>query len=105
MMAVMVLGMPQVHSCHTGTSPETLWGGEMSDPRICPTVMPRSEMEISAVGEQLDPGRWRKLPAIHCQATRSTLSFMCGLDLRTKEVSMKSSGSLVGYSLLLVGKR
>ncbi len=66
MMAVMVLGMPQVHSCHTGTSPETPWGGEMSDPGICPPVMSRSEMRISATEEQLDPSHWRKLPAMHC---------------------------------------
>jgi hypothetical protein len=36
MMAVMMLGMPQVHSCHTSTSSEMSWGGDMSEPRICP---------------------------------------------------------------------
>ncbi len=37
-------------------------------------------------GEQLDPSHWKKLPAMHCQATQSVLSFMCGLDGRTKMV-------------------
>ncbi len=36
--------------------------------------------------EQLDPSHWRKLPAMHCQAAQSILTFMCGLDGRTKEV-------------------
>jgi hypothetical protein len=86
MMAIMVLGMPQVHSCHTSTNRETPWGGEMSDLRICLPVMPGNEMKISTVGERLDPSHWRKLPAIHCQATHSTLTFMCGLDGRTNGV-------------------
>jgi hypothetical protein len=69
MMAVMVLGMPQVHNCHTSTSSEMLWSGEMLEPRTCPLIMSGSERGISAVGEQLDPNHWRKLPAVHCQAT------------------------------------
>ncbi len=79
MMAVMVLGMPQVHSCHTGTSLEMLWGGGMSDPRICPPIMPGNEMRM---GEQLDPNLWRRLPAVHCQAAQSVLTFMCRPDGR-----------------------
>jgi hypothetical protein len=50
MMAVMVLGMPQVHSCHISTSPEMLWGRGMSDLRICPPIMPGNEVRASAVG-------------------------------------------------------
>jgi hypothetical protein len=34
------------------------------------------------MGEQLDPNHWRNLPAIHCQATQSVLTFTCGLDSR-----------------------
>jgi hypothetical protein len=82
MMAVMVLGMPQVHSCHISTSPEMLWGGGMSNPRICPPIKPGNEVRALAVGEQPDPDLWRRLPAIHCQATQSVLTFMCGLDGR-----------------------
>jgi hypothetical protein len=86
MMAVMVLGMPQVHSCHTSTTPEMSWSEGVSEPRICPPVMTGSEKGISAVGEQLDPNHWRKLPAVHCQATQSVLSFTCGLDNRIGKV-------------------
>jgi hypothetical protein len=86
MMAVMVLGMPQVHSCHTSTIPEMSWSGDMSEPRICLPVVTGSEKGISAVGERLDPSHWEKLPAMHCQATQSVLSFVCGIDGRTKAV-------------------
>jgi hypothetical protein len=86
MMAVMVLGIPQVHSCHTITGPEMSWGGSMLEPRICPPVAIGIESGISAVEERLDPKYWKRLPAIHCTATQSSLSFMCGLDGRTRKV-------------------
>jgi hypothetical protein len=69
MMAVMVLGMPQVHSCHTTTGHEMSWGGSMLEPRICPPIATRRENGISAVEEQLDPKYWKRLPAIHCRGT------------------------------------
>jgi hypothetical protein len=86
MMAVMVLGMPQVHSCHISTSPETMWSGGKTGLRVCPPIASGHEMGITAVEEQLDPNHWRKLPAVHCQATQSVLSFRCGIDGRTREV-------------------
>ncbi len=86
MKAVMVLGMPQVHSCHTGTGLEMSWGGDMAELGICPPVMSGSENGISAVGERLDPDHWKRLTAVNCQATQSVLSFMCGLDGRTRMV-------------------
>jgi hypothetical protein len=52
MMAVMVLGMPQVHSCHANTGFEMSWGGVMSESRICPLIMTGNERGISAAGEQ-----------------------------------------------------
>jgi hypothetical protein len=52
MMAVMVLGMPQVHSCHANTGFEMSWGGDMMEPRICPLTMTGEERGISAAGEQ-----------------------------------------------------
>jgi hypothetical protein len=86
MMAVIVLGMPQVHSCHASTGSEVLWGGGMSEPRICPPITTWNESGISAAGERLDPDHWKRLPAVHCQATQSVLSFMCGLDGQTRMV-------------------
>ncbi len=82
MMAVMVLGMPQVHSCHASAIPEVLWSGETSVARVCPPAMFRDETGVSTMGEQLDPSHWKKLPAVHCQATQSVLTFMFGLDGR-----------------------
>ncbi len=32
-------------------------------------------------------GQWTKLPAVHCMAMQLSLSFMCGLDGRTRKVS------------------
>ena len=54
MMAVMVLGMPQVYSCNIATGHEVSWGMSMSEPRICPPVGTGGENGISAVKEQLD---------------------------------------------------
>ncbi len=62
MMAVMVLGMPQVHSCHTSTGFEMSWGGDMSEPRNCSPIMTGNERGISAAGERLDPDHWKRLP-------------------------------------------
>jgi hypothetical protein len=86
MMAVMVLGMPQVYSCNIATGREVSWGMSMSEPSICPPVGTGGENGISAVKEQLDTKQWKRLPAIHCMATQSSLSFMCGLDGRTRKV-------------------
>ncbi len=71
---------------HTSTGSEMSWGGGMSEPRICPPVVTGNERGISAVGERLDPNHGRRLSAVQCLATQSVLSFMCGLDGRTKVV-------------------
>jgi hypothetical protein len=86
MMAMMVLGMPQVHSCHTSAGSGMSWGGNMAEPRICPPVIVEGENGILAVGERLDPDHWKRLTAVHWQATLSVLSFMCRLDGRTRMV-------------------
>ncbi len=86
MMALMVLGMPPVYSCHIptgcGLPPDT----DMSEPRVCPPVRLRAEIGISAVKEELDMKQWTRLPAVHCLAMQSSLSFMCGLVGRTRKV-------------------
>jgi hypothetical protein len=58
--------------------------GDISEPRICPPIMTRNENGIVAAGERLDLNHWKRLSAVHCLATQSVLSFMCGLDGRTK---------------------
>jgi hypothetical protein len=68
MMAVMVLGMPQVYSCNVATGREMSWGMGMSEPEICPPVGSGREIGISAVKEQLDMRQWKRLPAIHYMA-------------------------------------
>jgi hypothetical protein len=78
MMALMVLGMPPVYSCHTTTG--------CGMPRICPPVGSGREIGISATKEELDTRQWRRLHAIHCMAMQSSLSFMCGPDGRTRKV-------------------
>ncbi len=105
MMAVMVLGMPQVHSCNIATGREVSWGMSMSEPRICPPVGTGRENEISAVEEQLDEKQWKRLPAIHCMATQSSLSFMCGLDGRTRKVKYEKFRQPCGIQPLHAGRR
>ncbi len=41
---------------------------------------------ISATMEELDTKQWRRLHAIHCMATQSSLSFLCGMDGRARKV-------------------
>ena len=36
--------------------------------------------------KELDEKQWVRLPAVHCVAMQSSLSFMCGPDGRTKKV-------------------
>ncbi len=86
MMALMVLGMPPVYSCHTTTGCGMPLDAGMLEPRICPPVGSRREIGISATKEELDTRQWRRLPAVHCMAMQSSLSFMCGPDGRTRKV-------------------
>jgi hypothetical protein len=60
--------------------------GHMSEPRVCPPVGLGTEVRVSAVKEELDMKQWTRLPAVHCVAMQSSLSFMCGLDGRTRKV-------------------
>jgi hypothetical protein len=87
MMALMVLGMPPVYSCHVPTGCRLLRGTDMSEPRICPPVGLEAGVGIWAVEVELDMEQWTRLPAVHCVAMQSSLSFMCGLDGRTRKVS------------------
>ncbi len=41
---------------------------------------------ILATREELDTKQWRRLPAVHCVAMRSSLSFLCGRDGQAKKV-------------------
>jgi hypothetical protein len=86
MMALMVLGMPPVYSCHVPTGCGLPLGADMSEPRVCPPIESGTGIGISAVKEELDAKQWVRLPAVHCVAMQSSLSFMCGLDGRTKKV-------------------
>jgi hypothetical protein len=86
MMALMVLGMPPVYSCHATTGCGLPLDTSMSEPRICPPVRSGKEVRISAVKEELDTRQWARLPAVHCLAMQSSLSFMCGPDGRTRKV-------------------
>jgi hypothetical protein len=86
MMALMVLGMPPVYSCHTTTGCGTPLDTGTSEPRVCPPFGTRGEIRISEVKEELDMRQWVRLPAVHCLAMQSSLSFMCRRDSRTRKV-------------------
>ncbi len=57
--------------------------------RVCPLIVLKDGDEISAMGGQLDPSHRRRLPAVHCQATQSVLTFMCGPDSRMGKVKFE----------------
>jgi hypothetical protein len=86
MMALMVLGMPPVYSCHVPSGCGLPSGVDMSEPRVCPPIRSETGIGISATKEELDEKQWVRLPAVHCVAMQSSLSFVCGLDGRTKKV-------------------
>jgi hypothetical protein len=86
MMALMVLGMPPVYSCHVPTGCGMPLGADVSEPRVCPPIESETGIGISAMKKELDEKQWVRLPAVHCVAMQSSLSFMCGLDGRTKKV-------------------
>jgi hypothetical protein len=77
MMALMVLGMPPVYSCHTTTVCGMPLDAGVLKPRVCPSFGSRGEIGISATKEELDTRQWKRLPAMHCMAMQSSLSFMC----------------------------
>jgi hypothetical protein len=86
MMALMVLGMPPVHSCHIPTGCGLPLGADVSEPRVCPPIGSETGIGISAMKDELDAKQWMRLTAVRCVAMQSSLSFMCGLDGRTKKV-------------------
>ncbi len=89
MMVLMVLGMPPVLSCHTTIECGLPLDAGTSEPRICPPVGSGKEIGFSAVKEELDTRQWVRLPAVHCLAMQSSLSFMYGLDGRTRKVKFR----------------
>ncbi len=89
MIALMALGMPQVYSCHVTAGCGVPRDAGISEPRICPPIGSGREIGILATKEELGMRQWRRLPAIHCMAMQSSLSFMCGLDGLTRKVKYK----------------
>ncbi len=69
MMAVMILGMPQVYSCNTGTGLRMPWDESLSEAEICPVAL-SEEVRLRIEEDELDPDDWMKLSAVHCQATQ-----------------------------------
>jgi hypothetical protein len=64
MMALMVLGMLQVYSCHTTTGCGMPLDAGTSEPRVCPSFGSRGKIGISTTKEELDTRQWRRLPVI-----------------------------------------
>ncbi len=86
MMALMVLGMPPVYSCYAPTGCGVPSSVDMLEPRICPPIGPETRIGIPAPRTEMDERQWTRLPAIHCVAKQSSLTFTCGLGGRTQRV-------------------
>jgi hypothetical protein len=59
---------------------------DMSEPRICPPIEPETRIGLPVPGVEMDKEQWTRLPAIHCVARQSSLTFTCGLGGRTQRV-------------------
>ncbi len=62
MMAVMLLGMPPVHSCLTSTGSGASRGGSRLEPRTHPPILTGESRRIPATGEQNKPGALHEAP-------------------------------------------
>jgi hypothetical protein len=58
----------------------------MSEPRICPPIEPETRIGLPVPRVEMDEEQWTRLPAIHCVARQSSLTFTCGLGGRTQRV-------------------
>ncbi len=72
MMALMVLGMPPVYSCHVPTGCGMLLGVDTSEPRICPPIGSETRIGVPALKTEMDEKQWVRLPAIRCMAMQSS---------------------------------
>ncbi len=68
MMAIMILGAPQVLSCNTGACLRAPWDVSLSDVEICLVDTPGEEARMGIGEDSPDPDDWMKLPSVHCQA-------------------------------------
>jgi hypothetical protein len=89
MMAVMILGAPQVYSCNIGAGLRTQGITSLSDVEICPMVVPSEEVKTGSRGEPSKSGNWVRLQATHCQETQLVLTFLCGPDGHSRAVSFE----------------
>jgi hypothetical protein len=85
MMAVMVLGMPPVHGCHTSTGSEALGGGDRMEPRTYPPILTRESKGIPATGEQNRPTAQHKTSSAE-QNESATLRVLQQIQLETEKV-------------------
>ncbi len=96
MMALMVLGMPPVYSCHVPTGRGLPSGSDMSELRVCPPIESEAGIGISAMKEELDAKQWVRLPAVHCVAMQSSLPLPCGVQPRACWEALRSGRLKVG---------
>jgi hypothetical protein len=61
----------------------------LSDVEICLVIMPGEEAMMGIVEDSPDPDDWMKLSAVHCQATQSVLTFLCGTNGRSRAVKFE----------------
>ncbi len=85
MMAMMILAVWQVYSCNTGTGLGMPWDASLPEAEICP-VTPSGKTRLRVEEDSPDLDDWMKLPAVHCQATQSVLTFLCGSNGRSRKV-------------------
>jgi len=54
--------------------------------KVCPPVAPSDRIGMKVAEDEPVSDDWKKLSAVHCQATHSFLTFLCSLDSRSRKV-------------------
>ncbi len=86
MMAVRVLGAPQIYGCRASGNLGTSGAFSLSGPVACLKVTPSKEAKTRIQREARDMDGWLRLEAIHCQATQSVLSYTCSQEGHARAV-------------------
>jgi hypothetical protein len=76
----------------------------VSEARVCLPIVLSDGIKVATVEDRPDPDDWKKLPAVHCQATQSVLTFLCSLNGQSRKVRFEKFDSRMEYRQQLAGR-
>ncbi len=100
MLAMMVLGAPQIYGCHTNEASRV--PGALPSPYLdaCPGVTSSEVIEMGPRKEILDTDGWSRRKAVHCHATQSILSYTYNQEGWAGTVKFEQFRQLCGVSAM-----